>query len=218
MVNTLKILKKMGVRVGVDKMVQGYKDNIVYFKGGDSIETETLIWTAGVTGMKFDGIPDDCYGKGSRLLVDKYNKVKGTDNIYAIGDACLQKTDEDYPKGHPQLASVAMQQGKHLAKNFTSRSRGESLSPFHYNDKGTMAIIGMSKAVADLTTPSKTFTGKIALMMWLFIHLLELIGYRSRIQTMWDWTTAYIAKDQSLGMIVRPTPTAGSESDTLSEI
>jgi NADH dehydrogenase len=218
---TYKTLKKMGVRVGVDKMVQGYKDNIVYFKGGDSIETETLIWTAGVTGMKFEGIPDDCYGKGSRLLVNKYNKVKGTDSIYAIGDACLQKTDDpdaSGPKGHPQLASVAMQQGKHLAKNFTSRSRGESLSPFHYNDKGTMAIIGMSKAVADLTTPSKTFTGKIALMMWLFIHLLELIGYRNRIQTMWDWTTAYIAKDQSLGMIVRPTPVAGGESDTPSKI
>jgi NADH dehydrogenase len=211
---TYKKLKEMGVRVGVDKMVQDYKDNVVYFKGGDTIETETLIWTAGVKGMKFDGIPDDSYGKGARLLVDEYSKVHGTDNIYAIGDACLQKdTDINFPDGHPQLADVAMQQGKRLAKNFIAINRGESPSPYYYNDKGTMAIIGMSKAVADLTFPNKTFTGWTALMMWLGIHLFELIGYRNRIQTMWDWTTSYFAKDQSLGMIVRPTQNVGGELD-----
>src|SRR5699024_3042096 len=108
---TYKKLQEMGVRIGLEKMVTDYKDHTVYFKDGDTIKTETLIWTAGVTGMRFDGLADDWYGKGSRLLVDKYNKVQGSENIYAIGDACLQKTDENFPDGHPQLATIAMQQG-----------------------------------------------------------------------------------------------------------
>src|SRR5699024_4984597 len=93
---TYEKLKEMGVRIGLKKMVEDYKDDTVYFKGGDTIRTETLIWTAGVTGMRFDGFLEECYARGNRLLVDAYNKVEGMENIYAIGDACLQKTDEDF--------------------------------------------------------------------------------------------------------------------------
>jgi NADH dehydrogenase len=197
-------LKKMGVRVKLEKMVKDYKNDTVYFKDGDTIETETLIWTAGVTARVFEGIPEESYGRGNRLLVNEYNKVKGTENIYAIGDAALQKTDENFPEGHPQLANVAMQQGQHLAKNFIAMEQGQDLTPFHYFDKGSMAIIGKSKATADLTVPSKTVTGWVAWAMWLFVHLFQLINYRNRIKTMWNWTTAYFTEDQSLGMIVRP--------------
>lgn len=219
---TYETLKKMGVRIGLEKMVTDYKDDTVYFKDGDTIQTETLIWTAGVTGMRFDGLSDDWYGKGNRLLVDEYNKVQGTENIYAIGDACLQKTDDpdaSGPDGHPQLATVAMQQGATMAKNFIAMEKGQELSPFSYYDKGSMAIIGKSKAVADLTTPEKTFTGWFAWAMWLFVHLFQLISYRNRIQTMWNWTSSYFTQDQSLGMIIRPsekldpgTKTAKSQS------
>lgn len=201
---TYKTLKEMGVRLDLGKMVEDYKDDIVYFKDGDTIQTKTLIWTAGVTAKVFDGIPEESYGKSSRLLVNEYNKVQGIDNIYAIGDACLQKTDKKFPEGHPQLANVAMQQGRHLAKNFIAMISGKSLTSFHYYDKGSMAIIGKSKAVADLTTPKMSLTGWFAWVMWLFVHLFQLINYRNRIKTMWNWTTAYFTQDQSLGMIIRP--------------
>lgn len=201
---TYKALTEMGVRVQLEKMVEDYKDDTVYFKDGDTIKTETLIWTAGVTARIFKGIPKESFGRGNRLLVNEYNKVKGTENIYAIGDTSLQKTDENFPEGHPQLANVAMQQGKHLAKNLIALDKGQIPTPFSYYDKGSMAIIGRSKATADLTTPSKTFTGWLAWTMWLFIHLFQLINYRNRIKTMWNWTTAYFIQDQSLGMIVRP--------------
>jgi NADH:ubiquinone reductase (H+-translocating) len=201
---TFDALKKMGVQVRLEKMVKDYKDDTVYFKDGDTIETETLIWTAGVTAFKFDGISEESYGKGNRLLVNEVNKVQGTENVYAIGDTCLQKSDEKFPEGHPQLANVAMQQGQHLAKNFIAMDKGNDPTPFRYYDKGSMAIIGKSKAVADLTIPEKTFTGWVAWMMWLFVHLFQLISYRNRFKTMWNWTTAYFTQDQSLGMIVRP--------------
>jgi len=201
---TYKALKEMGVRVQLEKMVMDYKDDTVYFKGGEAIQTETLIWTAGVTARVFEGIPEESYGRGNRLLVNEFNKVNGTENINAIGDTALMTSDNNFPEGHPQLANVAMQQGKHLAKNLIAINKGQDPEPFSYHDKGSMAIIGRSKATADLTVPNQTFTGWIAWAMWLFIHLFQLINYRSRIKTMWNWTTAYFTQDQSLGMIVRP--------------
>jgi len=212
---THEALKKMGVRVKLEKMVEDYKNDTVYFKDGDTIETETLIWTAGVTARVFEGIPDESYGPGNRLLVNEYNKVKGTEHIYAIGDAALQKTDQNFPEGHPQLANVAMQQGQLLAKNFIAMEQGKDLTPFSYFDKGSMAIIGKSKATADLTIPSKTVTGWVAWAMWLFVHLFQLINYRNRIKTMWNWTTAYFTQDQSLGMIVHPSERHEEENPVL---
>lgn len=207
---TFKALKEMGVRVQLKKMVKDYKDDTVYFKDGETIQTETLIWTAGVTALRFDGISQESYGRGNRLLVNEFNKVQGMENIFAIGDTALMNTDSSFTEGHPQLANVAMQQGKHLAKNLIATQEGKEPTPFQYFDKGSMAIIGRSKATADLTVPNKTFTGWVAWAMWLFIHLFQLINYRSRIKTMWNWTTAYFTQDQSLGMIVRPTENGGS--------
>jgi NADH dehydrogenase len=199
-------LQGMDVRVGLDKQVEDYRDDTVYFADGDTVQTKTLIWAAGVTARRFDGLPEDRYGRGNRLLVDAHNRVEGTDHIYAIGDTCLQRTD-DYPDGHPQLANVAMQQGETLAENFVAMSQGNSLRPFQYFDKGAMAIIGRSKATADLTMPHTTVTGWTAWVMWLFIHLFQLINYRNRIKTMWNWTTAYFTQDLSLGMIIPSTET-----------
>ncbi|MEX0609636.1 MAG: NAD(P)/FAD-dependent oxidoreductase [Balneolaceae bacterium] len=201
---TLKALEDLGVHVKLEKMVEDYKEDTVYFKDGETIKTETLIWTAGVTARVFEGIPEDSYDRGNRLLVNEFNTVQGTKNIYAIGDTALMKTDPNFPEGHPQLANVAMQQGQHLAKNFIAMIEKRERAPFNYYDKGSMAIIGKRKATADLTFPNKTFTGWIAWAMWLFIHLFQLINHRNRIKTMWNWTTAYFTDDQSLGMIVRP--------------
>lgn len=210
---TKKSLEEMGVIVLLNKMVADYKDDKVYFKGGDFIETKTLIWTAGVTASKFKGLPDEVYGHAGRLIVDAFNKVENTTNIYAIGDTCLLMTDPDWPKGHPQLGSVAQQQGKNLAKNLVdiANNNTKDLKPFDYLDKGSMAIIGKSKAVADLTFPKSTLTGWLAWFAWLFIHLFLLIDYRNRFRTMMNWTSNYFGSGQSQGLMVGENPESTQE-------
>lgn len=198
-------LVNMGVKVKLNKLVKDYVADTVIFADGETIQTKSLIWAAGVTAKVFDGIPRESYGKGRRLLVDAYNKVQGTHNIYAIGDTSLQTTDKNFPQGHPQLAQVAIQQGKNLAKNFKAMLNGEPLTPFAYRDKGAMAIIGRSKAAADIPKPKLRIKGFVAWIMWLFVHLFSLINYRNRIKTLYNWTVAYFTKDQSLRMIIRPT-------------
>ncbi len=197
-------LENFGVKVILGKFVEDYRDDKVFFKGGDSIETKTLIWTAGVTAMKFKGIPDDYYERGNRLKVNEYNMVVNSANIFAIGDACVMTSDPDWPKGHPQLGSVAMQQGKQLAKNLEiiDQGRGDSMKPFKYNDKGSMAVIGKNKAVADLTFPKTTLTGWLAWFSWFFVHLFLLVNYRNRLRTLFNWIGTYILGGQSQGMMV----------------
>jgi NADH dehydrogenase len=201
---TYNTLIKLGVEVKLNKQVKDYVNDTVTFADGESIQTKMLIWAAGVTATVFEGIPATSYGKGKRLLVDAYNKVLGTENIYAIGDTSFQTTDKNFPNGHPQVAQVAIQQGKNLAKNFLHLAKNEQPVPFEYNDKGSMAIIGTNKAVADLPKPVLHFTGFIAWFMWLFIHLISLINYRNQLRTFFNWVAAYFTKDQSLRMIIRP--------------
>jgi NADH dehydrogenase len=197
-------LIKMGVEVKLNRQVKDYVDDTVIFADGEKIPSKMLLWTAGVTSKVFDGIPKECYGRGRRLLVDEYNKVQGTENIYAIGDTSLQTSDKYFPQGHPQLAQVAIQHGQNLAKNFKAMVNGQNQKPFAYNDKGSMAIIGRSKAAADIPKPKMHIKGFIAWIMWLLVHLFSLINYRNRIKTMYNWTIAYFTKDQSLRMIIRP--------------
>ena len=197
-------LEGFGVKVILGKFVEDYRDDKVFFKGGDSIETKTLIWTAGVTAMKFKGIPDEYYERGNRLKVNEFNMVINSTNIFAMGDACVQTTDPDWPKGHPQLGSVAMQQGKQLAKNLATVAQHpqQKLKPFKYSDKGSMAVIGKNKAVADLTFPKTTLTGWLAWFSWFFVHLFLLVNYRNRLRTLFNWIGTYVLGGQSQGMMV----------------
>src|SRR6185295_8726564 len=144
--------------------------------------------------MMFDGIPPISYGKSRRMLTDPFNKVVDLEDIYAIGDTCMQTHESAYPDGHPQLAQVSIQQARLLAENFKSLRRGKELKPFHYHDKGTLAIIGRNKAVADLPH-NVHFKGFIAWFIWLFVHLFSLIDYRNRLKTFFNWMVAYIYKD-----------------------
>jgi NADH dehydrogenase len=202
--DTYDDLTKLGVIIKLNTHVKDYVNDTVVFDNGETIETKTLIWAAGVTSQVFDGIAAESYGRGKRLIVDAFNKARGTQNIYAIGDTCIQTSDENFPDGHPQVAQVAIQQGKNLAKNFIAGSKAKGPRAFKYIDKGTMAIIGRNKAVADLATPKLHFNGFIAWFMWVFIHLISLIDYRNRIKTLFNWMIAYFTKDQSLRMIIRP--------------
>lgn len=201
---TLKKLRDMGVNVQLNKLVKDYDNGAVVFADGERITTQLLIWTAGVTSRIFEGIPKESYGKGRRLLVNEFNEVRGVKNIYAVGDTCLQTTDPNFPNGHPQLAQVAIQQGKNLAENLKAGIARRPLKPFQYHDKGSMAIIGRSKAVADLPKPKLHFNGFIAWLMWLFVHLFSLINFRNKLFTFYNWAIAFFTKNQSLRMIVRP--------------
>jgi len=210
--DTIKAITQLGVIVKLHTRVVDYKDDTVYFADGKTIQTKNLIWAAGVSAREFEGIPAESYGRGKRMATDPFNKVNATDNIYAIGDTCIQLNDPDFPNGHPQVAQVAIQQGVNLAENFKRMVQNKPLKPFKYNDKGSMAIIGKNKAVVDLPKPKMHFRGFFAWFIWLFIHLMSLITYRNRINTFYHWMIAYFSKDQSLRMIIRPEKRTKAES------
>ena len=202
--DTYDQLRLLGVKIRLDCRVNDFANDTVQLSSGDSISTKNLIWAAGVTGRLFEGMLAESYGRGSRLQVDEHNKVNATENIYAIGDICLQLTDPDFATGHPQVAQVAIQQGRHLAKNLILMADNKPILPFRYKDKGSMAIIGRMQAVADLPKPKLHFNCKIAWFAWLFIHLISLITPKNRTWTLFNWMVAYFTKDQSLRMIFKP--------------
>ena len=198
----IKVLNKLGVNIKLNVAVKDYVDGKVLLNNGETILTNTLIWTSGVTGREISGLPADSIGRGKRVLVDPYNRVKGTRNIFAIGDICLQATDSKYPNGHPQLAQVAIQQGKLLAANISQIEEGKQLREFKYKDRGSMAIISKYKAVADL--PKFSFKGYFAWLIWLFIHIIPIAGFRNKIKLAFNWFWAFISNNSTLRLIIRP--------------
>lgn len=197
-------LSKLGVEIKLQTMVLDFRNGQVLLSNNEVIETRNLIWAAGVTIHPVNGLPVSSYGKGKRIQCDSFNRVMDVADVYAIGDNCIQYTDPFFPQGHPQLAQVAIQQGKNLARNLSALISGKKWRPFRYRDKGSMAIIGRSKAVVDLHNPQIHISGFTALLIWLFIHLVSLINYRNKLTTLYSWITAYLTKDQSLRMIIRP--------------
>ena len=201
---TLKQIKKLGVEVLLNKQVVDYDGQTVSFKDGSTIRTRNLIWAAGVTAMRFNGLSDEMYGRSNRLLVDEFNKIIGTENIYAIGDTAFMESDKNLPNGQPQVAQPAMQQGKNVAKHLVLALANKPQKPFQYKDKGSMAIIGRNKAVVDLPKPKVHFKGFLAWMAWLFVHLMSLSMPRNKVNTLYHWALAYFTKNSSLRMIIRP--------------
>lgn len=197
-----KVLGKLGVRIKLNTAVKDYIDGNVIMSDGESIATHSLIWTTGVTGREVVGLPSEMIGRGRRILVDEFNKATGSSNIYAIGDICLQTTDKNYPNGHPQLAQVAIQQGTLLAKNFKRMATGKAMKDFRYHNKGSMAIISKYEAVADL--PKVSFTGFFAWLIWLFVHIIPLVGFRNRVKLAFSWFWSFITNNPTLRLIIRP--------------
>lgn len=198
----MAVLKKLRVHITTSVAVKDYLDGEVVLANGEKIATNMLIWTSGVTGRELPGLPAEMIGRGRRVLVDEYNKVMGTNNIFALGDICLQVTDKNYPNGHPQLAQVAIQQGQLLAKNLKRTLDNEPLKSFAYTDKGSMAIISKYNAVADL--PKFSFTGFFAWIVWLFIHIIPLIGFSNKLKLAFSWFWSFITNDPTLRLIIRP--------------
>jgi len=201
-VEATQVLRKLGVHIILNTAVKDYVEGQVILADGRVIESNVLIWASGVTGREVPGLPPDVIGRGRRIQVDEFNKVKGTSNIYAIGDIALQTSDINFPQGHPQLAQVAIQQGELLASNLKKSLSNEPMKPFSYNDKGSMAIISKYKAVADL--PKLFFKGFFAWVVWLFIHIIPIAGFRNKVKLAFSWLWSFMTNDPTLRLIIRP--------------
>ena len=196
-----RYLEDLGVIVKLNTLVEAYDGETVTFKGGEQIRTQTLVWGAGVTGAMIDGIPAESTERG-RILVDPINCIQGLTDVFAIGDIAFMKLD-DYPKGHPGVAQPAIQQGVHLAKNIRRMLRNEPTEPFKYFDKGSLAIVGRSRAVADL--PGNIHLGGfIAWMAWLFVHIWYLVGFRSKLVVFSNWMYRLFTYQRGTRIIIRP--------------
>jgi NADH dehydrogenase len=183
----------------LSQSVKSYDGYTVTLSDGSTLISKNLIWAAGVSGLPIEGIRQESIVRGNRYQVDEFNRVLGYDNIFAIGDVATIITEET-PKGHPMMAPPAMQQGIHLAKNFKRIFKKQALKPFKYYDKGSMATIGRNKAVVDWG--KLRFQGIFAWFVWMFVHLLYLVGYRNRIFTLITWITSYFSYDRSNRLII----------------
>ncbi len=198
--DSLKFLQDMGVKVKLNAQVKDYDGAQVILADGTTLPTKTLIWAAGVTGNKVKGIPAEAITRGNRIVVNRLNEVTGLKDVYAIGDIAYME-EEKFPKGHPQVAQVAMQMGTNVAKNLKAGLHQQPKKPFVYTDLGSMATVGKNKAVVDL--PFIKFSGFIAWLTWMFIHLLSIIGAKNKVITFINWVVSYFSYDQSLRLIMR---------------
>lgn len=187
------------VDVRLERTMTSYENNIVTLSDGEQIYCETVIWTAGITGETISGFAPETFGPGNRFIVDEYNRVAGCDDVFALGDIALMTT-EKHKRGYPQLAQVAIQQAVNLAGNL---NRHEFTSKFEYNDKGSMATVGRNRAVADLKHIH--LFGRLAWMIWMFIHLISLLGMRNKLNVLINWVWAYFTYSTSLRLLVHTT-------------
>ena len=199
--DSYKYLTRLGVKVMTSTIVNNFDGNNVQLKDGSSIPAKTVIWAAGVTGALPPGLDKTLVAKGNRLIVDRYSRLKGSTNIYVIGDLAYMETPK-YPKGHPQLAATAIQQGTVLAKNLKRLLREDTrFEEFEYHDKGTMATVGRNLAVFDLPRPKLHFGGFIAWFIWMSLHLFLILGVKNRFFVFCNWIYNYFTYDQSLRLI-----------------
>lgn len=200
-------LKSMGVDIQFGKMVTDYRDHKVIMKDGTEIPTRTFLWVSGIRANAMPGISEDHLGRGFRFKVDQFNRIPGLNDVFAIGDQCLQTTDPDYPNGHPQVAQVAIQQAKNLAKNIKRINEGladdNSLTPFKYNNLGSMATIGRNKAVVEIGKFHSQ--GFFAWILWLVVHLRSILGVKNKMMVLLNWLWKYVSYNDSIRMITYAT-------------
>ncbi|CAM1373532.1 FAD-dependent pyridine nucleotide-disulphide oxidoreductase [Tenacibaculum xiamenense] len=200
---TTKKLKELGVQLMMNTLVKDFDGETVILSNGTEIKSRNLIWAAGVSAKTFPGFSEESFGVGKRLKTDKFNKVVSYENIYALGDCAMISDDDNYPKGHPQLAQPALQQAKNLAQNLLKSK--QYWKPFKYTDKGSMAIIGRNKAVLDFPNQKSSIKGFSAWLIWIFVHIMGLVNFKNKVRTLYNWLGYYIYKDQYFRMIIKPT-------------
>jgi NADH:ubiquinone reductase (H+-translocating) len=195
----LKFLKKMGVKVHLNTKVISYDGDGVTFDRMDPIRSKTVLWAAGVKGNPIEGLYPQSYHKSGRLNVNAFNQVEGHSNIFAIGDLALMSSEE-FPHGHPMMAPAAIQQGNLLASNLKKLLRKKEIKPFRFVNKGSMATIGRNRAVVELG--KLKWQGMFAWYIWLFVHLMALVGFRNRVGVFFQWLISYFTYDKSNRLII----------------
>ncbi|MBZ4652400.1 MAG: ndh [Proteiniphilum sp.] len=196
-----KQLRSMGVIVKTGTLVKDYDGEILTLSNGETIRSRNVIWSAGVTGNTIGGIPEASLLRNGRIRVDRYNRVEGLNNVFAIGDVAYMETVK-YPRGHPQLANVAIGQAKNLARNLQRLEAGSGeLKPYEYRNLGTMATVGRNKAVVDL--PFVKFKGRFAWFIWMFLHLMLILSVRNKLVIFINWAWNYFTKNNSLRLILK---------------
>ena len=196
---SMKYLAELGVKIYTELHVKDYNGEKVLLNNGSEIETKTVIWVAGVTGNSVKGLPQEAVGPGNRIEVNRTGNVTGVESVFAIGDIALMRTPK-YPNGHPQVANVAINQAKLMAKNLKAIETGKKVTEFEYRDLGSMATIGTRKAVVDL--PFMKFKGYLAWLIWMFLHLMLILSVRNKLIIFINWAWKFITKDTSLRLIL----------------
>jgi NADH:ubiquinone reductase (H+-translocating) len=198
-------LGRLGVEVRTNTVMKDYDGLTATLQNGEQIETATVIWAAGIRGNVPKGIDASLIVRGNRIKVDRYNKVMGFTDIYALGDVAYMETPK-YPKGHPQVANVAINQAKNVANNLRRmemKTNPENIEEFEYHDKGSMATVGRNLAVVDIPKPNLHFGGFFAWLIWMGLHLVLILGVKNRLLVFINWVYNYITYDQSLRLIFK---------------
>ena len=193
-------LLAMGVQLKMETIVKAYDGHTLTFTNGEQLLTRSLIWAAGVTGNTIQGLHTDVFTPSNRIKVNRQNEVINHQHVYAIGDIAYMETP-NYPKGHPQVANVAINQAKLLAKNL-NKTNNQKPYEFEYKNPGSMATIGRNKAVVDL--PKLHLKGYPAWVIWMFLHLMFILSVRNKLIIFINWAWAYVTKDTSLRLILLP--------------
>ena len=196
-----KYLEEMGVHVWTNAHVEDYDGKAVRLADGRILPTNTLIWAAGVTGNVPPGIDKEKLVRGNRIKVDAFNRMQGSETVFVIGDIASMET-VTFPKGHPQLANVAIAQAKNAAHNFDNMAGGKALHEFAYTNPGTMATVGKRKAVVDL--PFMSFQGRLAWFVWMFLHLMLILSVKNKLIIFINWAISYFTDDTTLRLILLP--------------
>lgn len=198
-VKSEQYLKQLGVQFMSGERVTDYDGDKVYLASGKTIPSNNVIWAAGVIGNVIDGLNPEILNR-NRYRTDRYNRVQGYSNIFAIGDIAYMETPK-YPQGHPQVANVAINQGKNLGKNILKKSE-KDWKEYEYEDRGSMATIGKHRAVVDL--PKWKFQGILAWYFWMFLHLMLILSVRNKLAIFFNWMWSYFNRDSSLRLIIVP--------------
>jgi NADH dehydrogenase len=193
-------LKKLNVEIMTNSVVTDYDGDYVTIKNQPPIHSKTLIWASGIICNRITGLDESAYDRRNRIKVDEHNRLIGHDNIFAIGDIATMQT-EKLPEGHPQVAPVGIQQARLLARNLKNLINQKPLKPFKYNDQGSLATIGRNLAVAEF--PFIRLKGFIAWVIWMFVHLMSIVGVKNRMFIFLNWLWNYMTYDQSLRLIIR---------------
>lgn len=200
-VDVEKHLKAFNVEIWLNHQISNYENDILTFTNNTELITHNVFWVAGVKANSLSGFKEESYSKNNRLIVNEYNQMEGYSSVFAIGDTAMI-TSVNYPNGYPQVVQPAIQQGETLVRNLEKLQKGEKLQPFKYNNKGTMATIGRNTAIVEIK--KIRFSGFVAWVIWLFIHLMSIVGVKNRLFIFTDWMWSYFTYDQSLRLLIKP--------------